>query len=95
MCCMHSFNYLFKLSIIWPGGIILSNVQSNCGGWGVSLWSCYSVAVVFLCTYYSVVTRSGGGEGTCAGAHGHVFPSHLCHMGQGAMSADACSLFRN
>jgi hypothetical protein len=29
---MHLFNYLFKLSINWPGGIILCNVHSDCGG---------------------------------------------------------------
>ena len=43
VCCMHLFNYLFKLSVNWPGGIILSNVPSNCGGGG------QFVVVMFCC----------------------------------------------
>jgi hypothetical protein len=62
VCSMHSFNYLFKLSIIWPGGIILSNVQSNCGGGGrfvVMLFCCCCLFVYSLFCGYKV--RRGRG----------------------------------
>jgi hypothetical protein len=59
---MHLFSYLFKLSINWPGGVILSNMHSNCGG---SVCS-HNIPLLLSFCILSILWLQVQ-EGTCAG----------------------------
>ena len=75
---VHSFNYVFKLSISWSGvGIILSNMHSNGGG---SVCSHNILLLLSFCIISNLWLQGQEGERVCAQACGVCVCFHRTHI---------------